>query len=87
MKITYSIKTWSIMALTALLPACSSDDSRQTIDDTPHGPMVFSSTMNGSYDLYYYDGSSVSPLTELNSHKDDLGADFFAADSYKRILR
>lgn len=49
--------------------------------------MVFSSTMNGSYDLYYYDGSSVSPLTELNSHKDDLGADFFAADSYKRILR
>ena len=42
--------------------------------------MVFSSTMNGGYDLYYYDGSRVSPLTELNSDKNELGADFFAFD-------
>jgi hypothetical protein len=39
--------------------------------------MVFSSTMNGSYDLYYYDGNSVSPLPELNSDKNELGASFF----------
>lgn len=43
--------------------------------------MMFSSTMNGSYDLYCYDGSRVSPLTELNSDKNELGADFFAFDS------
>jgi hypothetical protein len=42
--------------------------------------MVFSSTMDGGYDLYYYDGSLVSPLTELNSDKNELGADFFAFD-------
>ena len=42
--------------------------------------MIFSSTMNGGYDLYYYDGSRVSPLTELNSDKNELGADFFAFD-------
>ena len=39
--------------------------------------MVFSSTMNGSYDLYYYDGRSVSALTALNSDKNELGACFF----------
>ena len=45
------------------------------------GKMVFSSTMNGGYDLYFYDGSRISPLTELNSDKNELGADFFAFDS------
>lgn len=44
------------------------------------GKMVFSSTMSGGYDLYYYDGSHVSPLTELNSGRNELGADFFAFD-------
>ena len=39
--------------------------------------MVFSSTMNGGYDLYYYDGRSISPLAELNSDKNELGASFF----------
>jgi len=39
--------------------------------------MVFSSTMNGDYDLYCYDGRNVSPLTELNSGKNELGASFF----------
>lgn len=41
------------------------------------GKMVFSSTMDGGYDLYYYDGAGVSPLRELNSDKNELGADFF----------
>lgn len=45
------------------------------------GKMVFSSTMNGGYDLYYYDGSRLSPITELNSDKNELGADFFVFDS------
>ena len=43
--------------------------------------MVFSSTANGGYDLYYYDGSCVSALPELNTDKNELGADFFAFDS------
>lgn len=63
MKITYSIKTWSIVALTALLPACSSDDSRQTIDDTPHGPMVFSSTME------WTDGTATG-ITRVDGQED-----------------
>ena len=44
--------------------------------------MVFSSTMNGDYDLYYYDGSNVSPLSELNSDKNELGACFYSYDRY-----
>ena len=39
--------------------------------------MIFSSTMNGGYDLYYYDGSKVSALTELNTDRNELGAAFF----------
>ena len=39
--------------------------------------MIFSSTINGGYDLYYYDGVSAFPLTELNSDKNELGASFF----------
>ena len=41
------------------------------------GGMIFSSTMNGGYDLYFYDGTSVSPLSELNTDKNELGAAFF----------
>ena len=43
--------------------------------------MVFSSTMSGGYDLYYYDGTRVSPLTAMNTDKNELGADFFAYDT------
>ena len=44
--------------------------------------IVFSSTMNGEYDLYYFDGMNISPLAELNSDKNELGADFFSYDDY-----
>ena len=39
--------------------------------------MIFSSTMNGGYDLYYYDGKKAAALDELNSDKNELGADIF----------
>ena len=39
--------------------------------------MIFSCTMNGSYDLFYFDGNVTVPLSELNSEKNELGADFF----------
>ena len=42
------------------------------------GKMIFSSTANGGYDLYFYDGRNTSALTALNSEKNELGADFFA---------
>ncbi len=42
--------------------------------------IIFSSTMNGDYDLYYYNGKRTAPVTELNSDKNELGADFFACD-------
>ena len=33
--------------------------------------------MNGGYDLYFSDGENVFPLSELNTDKNELGADFF----------
>ena len=43
--------------------------------------MIFSSTMNGGYDLYYFDGESVTRLSELSSDKSDLGAAFFPCET------
>ncbi|HNZ99594.1 dockerin type I domain-containing protein [Ruminococcus sp.] len=51
-------------------------------DPCPVGDgMVFSSTMNGGYDLYYFDGESVTRLSELSSDKSDLGAAFFPCET------
>lgn len=52
--------------------ACPIDDNK----------IIFSSTMNGSYDLYYSDGLNISPLSELNTDINELGADFFSYDEY-----
>lgn len=52
-------------------------------DACPFGnKMIFSSTMNGKYDLFYFDGRNVSPLSELNSAKNELGADFYPYADY-----
>ena len=45
--------------------------------------MIFSSTMNGSYDLYYYDGKRTAALTECSSDNNDLGAAFFPAEKVR----
>ena len=39
--------------------------------------MIYSSTKNGNYDLYYFNGMQSIPLKELNSDKNDLGACFY----------
>ncbi len=52
--------------------ACPVDDNK----------MIFSSTMNGNYDLYYCDGVNISSLSELNTDVNELGADFFSYDEY-----
>jgi hypothetical protein len=52
--------------------ACPVDDNK----------MIFSSTMNGNYDLYYSDGVNISSLSELNTDINELGADFFSYDEY-----
>ena len=45
------------------------------------GGMIYSSTQNGSYDLYYFDGVRSIPLNDLNSTQNDLGASYFAVSS------
>ncbi len=40
--------------------------------------MIYSSTANGDYDLYYFDGRHSARLTDLCSEQNDLGAAFFA---------
>ena len=43
------------------------------------GGMIYSSTQNGTYDLYYFDGIQSLPLTDCSSEQNDLGASFFAS--------
>ncbi len=59
------------------LPFDSSDYDCSDACPLGGNKMVFSSTMNGGYDLYYCDGRNVTALTELNSDKNELGASFF----------
>ncbi len=49
------------------------------IDDNS---IIYSSTMNGSYDLYYSDGQNISPISELNTDINELGADFYSYAEY-----
>ncbi|MBR5512821.1 MAG: family 16 glycosylhydrolase [Ruminococcus sp.] len=44
--------------------------------------MIFSNTMNSSYDLYYSDGYNISPLSGLNTDINELGADFYSYAEY-----
>lgn len=39
--------------------------------------IIFSSTINGDYDLFFYDGSDRYEFSELNTANEELGADFF----------
>ncbi|MBR3283458.1 MAG: family 16 glycosylhydrolase [Ruminococcus sp.] len=56
--------------------ACPADGDR----------MIFSSTMNGDYDLYLFDGEKVTALTEINSGNNDLGADIYTWEEYQAYL-
>lgn len=55
--------------------ACPIDDSK----------IVFSCTVNGDYDLFYCDGRNISSLYELNSDKNELGADFFPYEEHINV--
>jgi hypothetical protein len=52
--------------------ACPIDDNN----------MILSSTLNGNYDLCYYDGVNVSEISELNTDINELGADFYSYAEY-----
>lgn len=55
-------------------------DAYDCSDACPAGSgMIYSSTRNGAYDLYYFDGEDAVPLTDLNTAQNDLGASFFPA--------
>lgn len=42
--------------------------------------MIFSSTKNGNYDLFYFDGNESSPLEFAKTDKNELGAAFYSND-------
>ena len=44
--------------------------------------IFFSSTKDGSYDMYYYDGTQTAPLSALNMDINELGTCFFPAVEY-----
>lgn len=44
--------------------------------------MIYSSTIGGSYSLYYFDGNGSFEIPEVNSDRNELGADFFSYTEY-----
>ena len=53
------------------------------IDDNS---IIYSSTAKGSYSLYYFDGNESVPLNEINTDKNELGADFYSSEEYQKYL-
>ncbi|MBQ8687613.1 MAG: PD40 domain-containing protein [Ruminococcus sp.] len=51
------------------------------------GSMFYSSTQNGSYDLFFYDGSISHPLTMLHTERNELGASFFSDAEAAVLIR
>ncbi len=76
-----------IMSLSdGILPFC--DGSANYSDPCPlsHGRMIFSSTLNGSYDLYCWDGRESTPLTDCNTEQQELGAAFYSSESIDPLV-
>ena len=51
-----------------------------------NGSMFYSTTQNGSYDLFFYDGSTAHPLTALHTEQNELGASFFSSADAKKLV-
>lgn len=49
--------------------------------------IIYSATVNGNYDLYFYDGEQSTLLTAQSTPQNDLGADFYAMSEYEAYLR
>lgn len=44
--------------------------------------IIYSSTQNGSYSLYYYDGDESVEISGIDTDRNELGADFFSYSEY-----
>ena len=59
------------------LPFNSEEYDSSDICPIAENAFIFSSTADGEYDLFYFDGTSACPLTDISTGQNDLGADFF----------
>lgn len=48
--------------------------------------MIYSSTTDGDYDLFFFNGESSVKLTELCGDKNELGADYYSLEEYEDYL-
>lgn len=50
------------------------------------GSLFFSSTKEGGYDLYFYDGQTEYALTALSTPQEDLGASYYGREEAEKII-
>jgi len=69
----------------APLPFCN--DSFNCSDPFPcdNGNMFYSSTQNGSYDLFHFDGNTSIELENLNTELNELGSSYFSEKNAEEI--
>ncbi len=70
-----------------MLPFCSDDCNTSDPFPLADGQLFFSSTQNGSYDLYFFDGTQTSALHSLNTEQNELGAAFYGMHEAEKIIR
>ena len=60
------------------LPFNTAECDRSDICPIGGSSYIYSSTLHGDYDLYYYNGREEVILPKINSERNELGADFYA---------
>ncbi len=76
-----------IMSLSdGIMPFCDGTANFSDPCPLPYGEMIYSSTSNGSYDLYFWDGSISTALNELNSDQQELGAAYYSSAQRTELI-
>lgn len=63
---------------TVSMPFNTSQHDYSDICPVSGSSYIYSSTLNGDYDLFFFNGRESIALTDFNSGKNELGADYFA---------
>lgn len=71
---------------TAAMPFNSQDYNCSDAFPVSDDSIIYSSTRNGSYDLFYYNGTDSVALSELNSEKQELGAAFYTKADFRSFI-
>ncbi len=70
----------------SVMPFNDSNCNTSDVYPLSNGSMFFSSTRNGSYDIFFYDGNTEYDIGFINTDLQELGASYFSAEDAECVL-